>query len=145
MHVEVLTFVIFEVLHMPNPLPRLLFSFLGPHFLVLLLADNFIGFDPVLRDIFLVAPADRAALRLAQFLHVGKRALGVKVKPNQLEEFGFDQLMQRSCSFIIQWTKHADIFLTSIFGELHNKRNKHNEEREHEDTKCSIRHIDYLL
>lgn len=35
------------------------------------------------------------------------------------------------------------MFLPFVLGQLHDKRDKHSEEREHEDTKCSIRHIDY--
>lgn len=60
---------------MPDPFIILgcwvLVSFLGPDVFARVLTLDFIGFYPVLGDVFLVAPAYGAALRFTQLLHIG--------------------------------------------------------------------------
>ena len=58
MDIEVFALVVLFVLNMPYPFAWGFVSFLRPDILIFVSAFNFIGLDPILGDVFLVASAD---------------------------------------------------------------------------------------
>ena len=88
--IEILSSIVGLILHVPGPPINPKSPLIFPQILQLRMRVHFFGIHPELWYIFLVAPAHRATLALAQLLHHPQRALLLNVQPNDSEIFGLD-------------------------------------------------------
>jgi len=94
MYVEVLSLVVGFVLNMPNPAMLAVAPFVLPQVEVVEVGLDLLRVGPRLRDIFVVAPADSAALALAYFVHGAELAVLVDIEADDSEVLCLHELAQ---------------------------------------------------
>jgi hypothetical protein len=83
---------------------------MGPA-VAILSACHFVGGDPILWDVVLIASAHGTAFGSTEFIHVGERAYRVEVESDQPEVFSLDELIQYLAGLVVNIPKDGGLGL----------------------------------